>query len=236
MRWDDLDDLEHKLTLALQRFDWEGADEICRGIIERLPGEPEPFPEKTARRLLQALRRKCRFAAMGLLAEAFLQAGLGSAQIRRQYGQALIDQGMLTGAEQYLPQRINDPQTIPSARAEAHGLMGRIYKQRYINEAGKANPERARRNLQRSYDEYSTSYKADPKANTWHGINMIALLARAERDRIGLQGATNYKQLAQTILDALDQKEEESTEGLPAWGLATGVMNPAVLVQVRSVF
>ena len=30
-------------------------------------------------------------------------------------------------------------------------------------------------------------YNADPKANTWHGINMVALLARAEKDKIALE-------------------------------------------------
>ena len=69
MPWDDLGDLENRLQLALQRFDWDTADETCRNIIDRLPGETAPFPAQTARTLLQALRRKRRFAAMGLLAE-----------------------------------------------------------------------------------------------------------------------------------------------------------------------
>ena len=196
MPWDDLDDLEHKLTLALQRFDWEAADEFCRSLVDRLLGEQAPFPERSAKRLLQALRRKCRFAAMGLLADAFLRSGLTTAQIRRQYGQAVIDQGMLSIAELYLQQLTNDPQTTPSEKAEAHGLIGRIYKQYYVNEVAKANSERARNNLQRSFDEYSKWYSADPKTNTWHGTNMVALLARADRDVIALQGATDFKVLA----------------------------------------
>ena len=94
-------------------------------------------------------------------------------------------------------------------------------KQRYVDEAGKASPERARRNLQRSFDEYQICYHADPKANTWHGINIVALLARAEKDKIALKGATDCRDLARTILAALDQKEEESIEGPYAWDLAT---------------
>lgn len=233
MPWDDLDDLEHKLTLALQRFDWEAADEFCRSLVDRLPGERAPFPERSAKRLLQALRRKCRFAAMGLLADAFLRSGLTTAQIRRQYGQALIDQGMLSGAELYLQQLTNDPQTIPSEKAEAHGLIGRIYKQYYVNEVGKANSERARHNLQRSFDEYSKCYSADPKTNTWHGINMVALLARAERDGIALEGATDFKALAQKILDMLSEKEESATEGLAAWDLATQMESLVALGQCK---
>jgi tetratricopeptide (TPR) repeat protein len=221
MAWDDLGDLENRLQLALQRYDWEAADETCRNIIDRLRGETAPFPAQTARSLLQALRRKRRFAAMGLLAEAFLESGLRTAQIRRQYGQALIDQGMLSGAEPYLRELIQDPEASVAEQAEAHGLMGRIYKQRYVDEAGKASPERGQRNLQRSFDEYQFCYAADPKANTWHGINMVALLARAEKDKIALKGATDGRALARTILAVLDQKEEESIEGLYAWDLAT---------------
>lgn len=221
MAWDDLGDLEDKLHLALQRFDWEAADETCRKIIDRLPGETAPFPVQTARTLLQALRRKRRSAAMRLLAETFLESGLFTAQIRRQYSQALIDQGMLSGAEPYLREIIRDPETSVAEQAEAHGLMGHVYKQRYVEEAGKASPERAQRNLQRSFDEYQSSYNADPKTNTRHGINMVALLARAEKDKIALKGATDCRALARTILAVLDQKEEESIEGLYAWDLAT---------------
>ncbi len=128
-------------------------------------------------------------------------------QIRRvAAGQALIDQGMLSGAEPYLRELIQDPEASVAEQAEAHGLMGRIYKQRYVDEAGKASPERGQRNLQRSFDEYQFCYAADPKANTWHGINMVALLARAEKDKIALKGATDGRALARTILAiALDQ-------------------------------
>jgi hypothetical protein len=218
--WNDVDDIEHKLTLALQRFDWAATDEICKGLIERLPGEKAPFPEKTAKALLRVLRRKCRFDTMGLLGDAFLESGLRTPQIRRQYGQALIDQGMLSAAEPYLRELIEDSGS-GSEREEAHGLMGRIYKQRYVNEAGKANRERAQRNLQRSFDEYAISYNADRKANTWHGINMVALLARAERDGITLERATDYKALAQIILSTLDEKESSAKDGLEAFDVAT---------------
>jgi hypothetical protein len=220
MAWDDLDDIEHKLTLALQRFEWDAADEICKGVIERLPGEKALFPQKNAKTLLRVLRRKCRFAAMGLLGEAFLESGLRTPQIRRQYGQALIDQGMFSGAEPYLRELIEDPDS-GSEREEAHGLMGRIYKQRYVNEAGKSNRERAQRNLQRSFDEYAISFNADPNANTWHGINMVALLARAERDGITLDRATDYRALAQTILSTLDEREASAKDGPDAWDVAT---------------
>src|SRR5438309_11232686 len=111
MAWDDLDEREYELKGALARFDWESADKICESIIDRLPAEDGRFPENKARSFLQALRRKRRFRTMGLLAQGFLESGLNAAQIRRQYGQALIDQGMLNAAKSYLEGLINDPGT-----------------------------------------------------------------------------------------------------------------------------
>jgi predicted Zn-dependent protease len=130
--------------------------------MDRLLREEAIFPDKKARSLLQALRRKRRFTSMGLLAEAFLQSGLRTSQVRRQYAQALIDQGMLKGAEEYLRRLLEDPETNDSEQAEAHGLLGRIYKQLYVNEYTKANPARAERNLQGAFDEYALSYREDP--------------------------------------------------------------------------
>jgi hypothetical protein len=221
MAWDDLDRLEHQLTVALQQFDWESVDAICQGIVNRLPAEPDLFPEPAARRFLQKLRRKRRFAAMGLLAEALLQSGLQTLQVRRQYAQALIDQGMLSGAELVLQSLLLDSQTNAVEQAEARGLLGRIYKQLYVNSGPKAVADRAKANLQRSYEAYSAAYKVNPQENTWHGINMVALLARAEADHIALQGAIDYKALARDILQVISDKEANAVAGLWAFDLAT---------------
>src|SRR5580704_11716200 len=221
MAWDDLNQIEHQLTVALQQFDWEGADSICKTIVDRLPNETEMFPEPEARRFLQKLRRKRRFAAMGLLADAFYQSGLRTAQLRRQYGQALIDQGMLSGAELVLQSLLADPQTIQSEQAEARGLLGRIYKQLYVNAGASAVAPRAQANLQRSFDEYSSAWKANPQENTWHAINMVALLARAEADGVLLNGATDYHALATGILKIIAVKEANAVSGLAAFDLAT---------------
>jgi hypothetical protein len=221
MAWDDLVETERQLTAALQQFDWERADAISKAIVDRLANEPDPFPEPDARRWMQKLRRKRRFAAMGLLAEAFIESGLRTVQVRRQYSQALIDRGMLSAAERELQSLIDEPQTGDGERAEAHGLLGRIYKQRYVNIGVRALAERAKANLQRSFDEYSMSYAANPLENTWHGINMVALLARAKADSVLLQGETNYHTLASGILQVLADKEANALAGLAAFDLAT---------------
>jgi hypothetical protein len=221
MAWGDLTQVGHQLTAALQQFDWEGVDAICKTIADRLTTESDPFPEPEARRFMQGLRRKRRFAAMGLLAEAFLQSGLRTPQVRRQYAQALIDQGMLSGAELVLQSLINDAQTNKTEEAEARGLMGRIYKQLYVNAAANTVPARAKANLQRSFSEYASAWAANPTENTWHGINMVALHARAEADGIPLQGAAGCQALANEILQIITEREANSVRGLDAFDLAT---------------
>jgi hypothetical protein len=127
--WDDAVQLETSMTELLDAFNWPEADEHCDNLISRIRKDVELIPERTAKKLLQELRRKRRFAWMRQLAEVMLQSGLRTSQIRRQYAQALIDQDVLAAAETILQTIIQDPQGIKGEELEAHGLIGRIYKQ-----------------------------------------------------------------------------------------------------------
>lgn len=61
---------------------------------------------------------------------------------------------------------------------EIQGLLGRTYKQLYVENPGQ--PE----NLRKAIRYYYGVYKADPKSYLWQGINTVACLARAERDKV----------------------------------------------------
>ena len=180
MAGSEFDRLERELTAALNGYDWTRCDAISEQIVERIQSDPVVMMEAQARRIMQKLRRKRRFASMALIAESLIQSGLQTAQVRRQYGQALIDQGMLTAAVSVLKELMADPTTNATEQAEARGLTGRIYKQLYVNEAGKAQPARAKANLQRAFDSYLSVFNLDTQ-QVWHGINVVALLARAMR-------------------------------------------------------
>src|SRR5437867_4074753 len=95
MSWDDVAQLEIRLKLALNSFNWPEVDKICPEIIERIKRDSELLPASTAKTFLQDLRSKRRFKRMTEMAEALLESGLRTPQIRRQYAQALIDQGLL---------------------------------------------------------------------------------------------------------------------------------------------
>ena len=69
---------------------------------------------------------------------------------------------------------------IQSEVAEAEGLTGRVYKQYYVNNNDPKSPIN-RRHIERSLEAYWSVYKRNPEY-LWHGINVVALVARAKRD------------------------------------------------------
>src|ERR1700749_2533608 len=99
MAWDDAPPFEKDLKAVLDRFDWSGAAEICDFLVRRIHGEAELFPADRAKKCLSLLRRKRLFRLVTQLAEALLASGQRTPLIRRQYAQALIDQGVLSAAE-----------------------------------------------------------------------------------------------------------------------------------------
>lgn len=215
-------DIEAKLSSALDTFNWPAVEDICDSIIARIMREPDPMPDRSARTLMNRLRRKRQFQLMTRLAEALYQYGVRTPQVRRQYAQALIDQGMLGAAEMVLQTIIQDPQGLVGEEMEARGLTGRIYKQLYVNTKDPNSPAN-RANLERALKEYLYVYRLNTEKNLWHGINVVALVARARRDRLPVAGLPDELSLAQEILDTVAKIERESVDGLAGWDIATAM-------------
>jgi len=156
---------------------------------------------------------------MALLAEELIRSGHRSPQIRRQYAQALIDQGFLTAAELLLQSIIQEQQVVASEEIEVRGLIGRIYKQLYVNTSDK-NSTRNRANLERSLNEYLYAYRLAPQQNLWHGINVVALLERARRDMVSLESPLDPSTLAREILTTIKTLEDSASSSIPAWDMA----------------
>lgn len=222
MPWTDAPQLESKLKRALNTFSWPEAETICTELIDRVKSEPDLLPELTAKSFFHSLRRKLCFTLMTPLAEALIQSGLRTPQIRRQYAQALIDQGILAAPELVLQSIIQDSQGIKGEEMEARGLMGRIYKQLYVNN-NDPNSSRNHANLERALNEYLHVYRLGPKDYLWHGINVVALLDRARRDNFPLQGLPDASSLAQDILATLHEREQQSPVPLTAWDVGTAL-------------
>ena len=201
--WGDVQKITDDLRGSLDAFDWPEASEVCRQLAERIGETAEPLPLATAKDLLSQLRRKRRFGDMKGLAEALVQFGQDDAQVLRQYGQALIDEGSLVAAQGILDRLANDPAVPANEKVEAVGLLGRLHKQLYVD-ARRPGSAKQQENLRTGVRFYLDGYRADPNANLWHAINVVALVARARRDGVDLGAAleTDETALARTVLAA----------------------------------
>lgn len=219
-KWHGLEQLELKLTEALTSFNWQVADETCQTLIQKIYEETDVFPEAAARRLLSKLRRKRRFHLMSVLGEALIRSEQNHPQIRRQYAQSLIDQGILSAAENILQSIIQNPASPKNELIEAYGLIGRIYKQLYVNITGSNIPKK-QIFFEQALNAYLFGYRLG-QDSYWNAINIIALINRARRDGISLQGLPDAEQLAEEVLILL-KTEEESTGSPRPWGIGTNL-------------
>ena len=174
------------------------AGELCR----RLAGLGEPQDLVKAKALVEELRNAREYGLMGRLAEAVSRLDPKDARNRRLYAQCLIETGMATAAAdvlQILARRL--PKTDPE-HAEATGPLGRVYKQLFFDAGDKTSPG-ARDALKQAIAMYREPFERDPARNSWHGVNLLALLSRARR--LGLRMAPDLvpREVAQAVVAAL---------------------------------
>ena len=105
-----------------------------------------------------------------------------------------------------------------SEAAEAGGLIGRAYKQMFFDAADACSAS-ARRVLAGAVEAYRSTYKADPKQSTWHGVSLLALVSRARREGWDeIAPAVDPAKLARQLLVALEAVSPKARDG---WHLPT---------------
>ena len=199
-----LDDLGE----ALDRYDWKRADEVGQVLVAAIHSGAVAISPKAAKSVLGRLRSRRRFQLMQRVADALILSGSSESQVYRQYAQSLLDQGDLSAPLAVLEQMLGDPGLDPRESIEARGLKGRAYKQLYLASVSAA-ADRRRRVMKQAIDAYGQCYRERPDEHLWHGINLVALLARAERDGIAEPGALDYREIAGTILEVIEEKHEQ---------------------------
>ncbi len=183
--------------------------------------------DDTVRDVLTALKSVRMFDLLAKTSERALIHLPDDTSVRCLYGQALIDSGQMHAGIEML-QSISKMGNVPHAvQSEASGLVGRAYKQIYLNNVGAA-PDvasvrtRFRPELEASIRAYSACYDPDfPGENYWHGINLIALLIRARNDGhrdIVNPSAIAPERLARRLIAALEPRAEGADD---PWILAT---------------
>ena len=203
-----------------------------KAAIERTVQELEPFlndatvafqpPAPT--NLLLGLRRGKAFGALSKTADKFITRGDDGPTIRRLYGQALIEEGHLGAAVDTLRALLASPNVPEAEQQEAQGLLGRAFKQMYVNYVKTAHEAATLKDrfgpvLQRAIQSYRTVYDPkNPRGTYWLGMNYAALLMRAQSDGIALGVTDDPAAVAKDIIGALEASPETPND---YWALAT---------------
>jgi tetratricopeptide (TPR) repeat protein len=166
--------------------------------------------------LVEELRNAREYEAMGELVEAVSRQDPKDPKTRRLYAQYLIDTGKATAAIDVLKPVIRRLLPAHPEYAEAMGLLGRAYKQIFCDAGDKTSPG-ASKALKRAVAAYRKPWE-EPARNTWHGVNLVALLTRARR--LGLRVAPYLKprKIAAEVVRAL---ETPPSGTLDPWHLPT---------------
>src|ERR1044072_4829116 len=159
---------------------------------------------------------------MSRYGEAVLASGTNDEKVRRQYAQALIEQNELDRALAVLNSIVQHPASAPGEIAEAYGLMGRSYKQQYLD-----NPERngSHELMRKCMDSYRVVYDKD-QSYLWHGVNLASCIVRAHHDGIAGVRLDEAEKIAASLLEQIDgveRKAKEKQEEMDVWDYATRV-------------
>jgi hypothetical protein len=152
--------------------------------------------------LVQTLRDTREFDLLDRLTDELRRAGSTDPKVRRLQAQSYIERGKATLAIDILE---GPSMRLPKNSfewAEAHGLMGRAWKQVLLETADKTS-EIAQNALRNSIEQYSIPYNAAPADNLWHGLNLIALAHFAGSQGLSVDAGVDPQRLAGEILTAL---------------------------------
>jgi Trypsin-like peptidase domain/MAP3K TRAFs-binding domain len=131
--------------------------------------------------------------------------------------QALVDLGMPAAARDLLASvsRAFVPDT--NAWREFQGLKGRVNKQIFIDSPDKTAPM-AIAALIAAIKAYQAAFERDPNNSWWHGINVVALLAKARRMGRRIASSLEPAEVAAGVCAALDRVPAEKRD---VWWHAT---------------
>jgi hypothetical protein len=205
------------LMEALDQHAQGQAQFLIEAFVRHLARRPYPYPDSHASRDLSVLRGRRQFGLMRRYAEAALRSGTTSEEVRRLYAQSLIEQKDFELALEVLNSIVRDPKSKQREVFEAQGLIGRTYKQQYMDAPNDPGSDKL---LRAAIAAYQSVYKKDP-SQLWHGINAASCILRGYRDGIVGADPEQARQIAQEVIERTDKLEESGALGI--WDYATKV-------------
>jgi hypothetical protein len=192
------------LLKALAQSGCAGAEASLPNVLGAIQAPVED--ETEIRRALDALRSQRCFVPMSVLATRVIEVANGnhSIYVGRQLAQAKIELNLLDDAVEILNRLMKAVMERGSAkdRSEVSGLLGRTLKQRFVKAAEEG--VKAEDDLRAAIRSYGQVFELNP---AWHGANLVALVARAER--MGVKVETDSAATwARRLLKALNENPE----------------------------
>jgi lysozyme family protein len=187
------------------RYDLTSLDDLISSAeqaVRRLKTSRAEESLTADRALVEQLRNVRRYELMGTLAEAISRLDPQDAKNRRLYAQYLIETGKATVAIDVLKPLTTRLKPTDSEYSEAIGLLGRAYKQIYFD-AGDKTTQSARQALKAAMTAYRKGFELSP-ANTWHGANLLALVANGKRTGVRPPPGLDSVKIAQQIVATLE--------------------------------
>src|SRR5688572_10513070 len=153
------------LARAVAEYDYGRAEELVARLATWLQQTSAPYDVEAARKDLGSLRRQRQFPLMQRYASAVRGSGIDDPNVIRQHAQALIELGQYGDAIGVLQRVVEQTGTGHAESYEARGLLGRAYKQMYVNAPGSD----AAHLLMTAIGWYYDAFRENQQL-TWHGI------------------------------------------------------------------
>ncbi len=193
---------------AAEEYDRPSTEEAAQQLVEHARRTGETLDETALLKALTALRDNRWFDLLLTTADGIQEAGDARTFVQRLYAQALIDSGAIMAAIPFLRTLIDE---TPAGRecADARGILGRAWKQAYVN--GEHTSNRGKELLENAVIAYYEPY-VDDTSSHYHGINAVACLALAQRDGVKISGSfPDWRELARTIRKDIDGSEDPAS-------------------------
>jgi V8-like Glu-specific endopeptidase len=185
-----------EFTTTADTFEWDDLHALSTQYVEEINGRTSLNSEQVreVRDVLEVLRTNLRYEDLELVADAALAHDLAGSAVRRLYAQALVDGHNPSLALLVYNALVHDRNAAPEDRIDAQGGVGRCYKELFL---ACTDEHRRHRYLEASVNAYLRAF--EQHGGPYHGINAVAMLARAEREGIE-PDHTRAQTIARSIL------------------------------------
>lgn len=180
------------------------ADELVR----KLATAPTKGALDDASTLLDELRKNREFEYLGTIAELASRYRPSDLRARRLLAQSMTEQGKASVAADIATVALGQAEkTGDPEYDELSGILGRACKQIFVDDptvtSGEVMSEGARAAIERAITAYRRPWQRDPDKNTWHGVNLAAMLHVADTRNLGITDDLNTAAVAADVLRAL---------------------------------